>query len=147
MRIDDRLIHGQVIVGWLPVLNVQFLLVANERVAGDPVRQDMMSLAVPSGTSLVFHDPHKVFPDKVSEETMVVVASPKDAWKCLQAGIAPKRLNIGGMHARDGKEELLEALHLDTEDREYFRKIMESGIIPEFQPTPQNDPVPLSDIL
>jgi PTS system mannose-specific IIB component len=102
LRIDDRLIHGQVIVGWLPELNVQYLVVANQKVAHDPVRQDMMSLTVPEGVTLVFKNPPEVLLDAAfTEESMMVVASPKDAWDCLQAGIVPERLNVGGMHSRE----------------------------------------------
>jgi mannose/fructose/N-acetylgalactosamine-specific phosphotransferase system component IIB len=148
LRIDDRLLHGQVIVGWLPVLDVPFLVVSNQKVAQDPVRQDMMSLTVPDGVTLLFRAPADPL-DSITftEETMMVVASPKDAWECLQSGIRPDRLNVGGMHAREGKQELLEALHVSEEDREYFDKIIKSGIVPEFQPTPQNDPVLLTEVL
>jgi mannose/fructose/N-acetylgalactosamine-specific phosphotransferase system component IIB len=51
------------------------------------------------------------------------------------------------MHSRENKEEIFEALHLDQEDRKYFDLILSSGVSPVFQPTPQNDPVLLEDIL
>ena len=51
------------------------------------------------------------------------------------------------MHSRDDKEEIFEALHVDTEDRRYFDMILNLGIQPVFQPTPQNEPMPSGDIL
>ncbi|MBF0405931.1 MAG: PTS sugar transporter subunit IIB [Candidatus Riflebacteria bacterium] len=145
MRIDDRLIHGQVIVSWLPVLSVSTLAVANEKIASDLMRQEMMTISVPSDIELVFFPPNAV--KKLPEDTLLLVSSPRDAWQCIQSGIKPVKLNVGGMHARPGKTELLEALHLDNEDREYFARLIDGGNIPFFQPTPKNNTVFLSDIL
>lgn len=147
LRIDDRLIHGQVIVGWLPVLAVSHLVVASEKVAADPLRQEMMSLSVPPGVSLLFIAPGQPPADPIPPDCLVVTGSPKDAWLCLQSGLVPETFNVGGLHARPGKTELLEALHLDQEDREFFARIIDRGLMPVFQPTPQNDPVLMSDIL
>ncbi|MBI3039485.1 PTS sugar transporter subunit IIB [bacterium] len=148
IRVDDRLIHGQVIVGWLPFLKVNHVFVVNERVAADSIRQEMMLMSVPSHVSLQFKDPQGLVDSpKLPSESMVLVSSPKDAWHCFNAGLMSETLNIGGMHARPGKQEVFEALHLDEEDRDYLRNLVKNGIHLVFQPTPQNDPVSLNDIL
>lgn len=148
LRIDDRLIHGQVIVGWVPHLGTQAIVVANERVSADLMRQEMMRLSIPPDVEIHFQAPQQL--DSLAGlpfESMVLVASPRDAWLCLQAGLAPEDLNVGGMHAKAGKAEIFEALHLDDEDRRHFETIIQAGFQPVFQPTPQNEPVPLKDIL
>ncbi|MBF0543548.1 MAG: PTS sugar transporter subunit IIB [Candidatus Riflebacteria bacterium] len=145
LRIDDRLIHGQVIVGWLPVLLVKALAVGNEKIFQDLMRQEMMKLSIPSSIELIFFSPSS--PQQIPYETLLLVSSPRDAWQCLQSGIIPEQINVGGLHARPGKTELLEALHLDDEDREFFTRLVDGGHMPFFQPTPQNNPVNMSDIL
>ena len=147
LRIDDRLVHGQVIVGWLPEIKPDRLVVVNDKISDDFMRQEMMALSVPPEIDLQFYSTAEIAADKVSVASFILVVSPKDAWACLEKGILPTRFNVGGMHSRDNKEEIFEALHLDHEDRKYFEKILESGIMPVFQPTPQNEPVPLGDIL
>ncbi len=148
LRIDDRLIHGQVIVGWLPVLNSRTILVMNERVFNDPVRQDMMAMSLPPGVNLEVLSPEaSKAHDGIPEDTLVLVASPRDAWTALQSGLEAQTLNVGGMHAKPGKTEILEALHLDDDDRRFFEMMLQAGLAPVFQPTPQNEPLPLSDIL
>jgi len=148
LRIDDRLIHGQVVVGWVPVLNVANIVVANERVAADPVRQEMMSLSIPPGIALYCYNPQNIPQDiDFGENTIVLVSSPKDALACLNSGLDPERVNVGGMHSKAGKIEIREAFHIDDEDRKFFSQILESGRVAEFQPTPQDDPIPLSEIL
>ena len=148
LRIDDRLIHGQVIVGWLPTLNSKQILVVNDRIARDSMRQEMMSLSVPPTVELAFRACDELTTlENLDFATLVLVASPADAWQCLDSGLIPEEFNVGGMHARPGKEELFEALHVNAQDREYFHKILDTGIHAVFQPTPQNDPIPMGDIL
>lgn len=147
LRIDDRLVHGQVIVGWLPEIKPENLVVVNDSVAEDSMRQDLMSLSVPPDVELEFYSTSEISDEDVNESTFVLVSSPKDAWECLQKGINPERFNVGGMHSKEGKEEIFEALHVDDEDRKYFDLIIKSGVEPIFQPTPQNEPKPLGDIL
>ena len=147
LRIDDRLIHGQVIVGWLPEIKPDHLLVVNDKINDDFLRQEMMALSVPPEIELDFQGISQLDEDSVSDKTFILVSSPKDAWACLQSGITPKSFNVGGMHSKDNKEELFEALHVDDEDRKYFELILNSGISPIFQPTPQNEPLPLGNIL
>lgn len=148
LRIDDRLIHGQVIVGWLPTLGSTHIMIVNDRIAADGVRQEMMGLSVPQTVTLQFcstRDTNAL--GAAVMETLVLVATPRDAWLCLQAGLAPSVINVGGLHARPGKTELREALHVDDDDRAHFDLIMKAGSMPVFQPTPQNDPLPLGEIL
>lgn len=147
LRIDDRLIHGQVIVGWLPEVKPDRLLVVNDKISEDFMRQELMALSVPPEIELKFYSTGEIAAEEVSEQSFILVASPRDAWECLQKGIAPRRFNVGGMHSRDDKEEIFEALHVDNEDRRYFDMILDLGIAPVFQPTPQNEPLPLGDIL
>ncbi len=147
LRIDDRLIHGQVIVGWLPEIKPENLVVVNDNVAEDAMRQDLMSLSVPPDVELEFYSTSDITDEDVNDSSFILVSSPKDAWECLQKGIKPERFNVGGMHSKDGKEEIFEALHVDDEDRKYFDLIIKSGVEPIFQPTPQNQPMPLGDIL
>ena len=147
LRIDDRLIHGQVIVGWLPEIKPENLVVVNDNVAEDAMRQDLMSLSVPPDVELEFYSTSEISDEDVNDSSFILVSSPKDAWECLQKGIKPERFNVGGMHSKDGKEEIFEALHVDDEDRKYFDLIIKSGVEPIFQPTPQNEPKRLGDIL
>ena len=147
LRIDDRLVHGQVIVGWLPEIKPENLVVVNDNVAEDDMRQDLMSLSVPPDVELEFYSTSDLSDEDVDENSFILVSSPKDAYECLQKGIKPLKFNVGGMHSKDGKEEIFEALHVDDEDRKYFDLIIKSGVEPIFQPTPQNQPLLLGDIL
>jgi len=148
LRIDDRLVHGQVIVGWVPHLATRAIIVANDRVFSGSTRQEMMRLSIPHDVEIQFHQPQQTtWVEGLPMESLVLVSSPKDALACIQAGLLPETFNVGGMHAKPGKIEIFEALHLDDGDRASFEAIISSGLKPIFQPTPQNEPVPMEDIL
>ncbi len=52
MRIDDRLIHGQIVTKWIDYANAKKIIVADDKAAGDPMQQMLLKLAVPSGVKL-----------------------------------------------------------------------------------------------
>ena len=54
VRIDNRLVHGQVIETWLPHTRAQMIVVVNDELAGNMLRQEIMSLAIPDGVEIVF---------------------------------------------------------------------------------------------
>lgn len=143
LRIDDRLIHGQVIVGWLPEVKPEQIFVINDKTFNDIMRQEMMSLSIPPDMQLGFFATKDIKTDQIGQRAFILVASPEDAWKCLQNGITPSKFNVGGMHAKENKQEIFEALHIDHRDRSFFEKIIESGVEPFYQPTPQNEPISL----
>ena len=52
VRIDDRLVHGQVVIGWIPHLNATEILVVSEAAAKDPMQRALMEIALPEGVGL-----------------------------------------------------------------------------------------------
>ena len=123
-RIDNRLVHGQVIEAWLPYIRAKILLVANDELAHDMLRQEIMSLAVPSG---IFFSCCTV--DKTGEElkrleakntgqrALVLFANCADARSAHQSGVEFSSLNIGNLHYGPGKEQICEHIALGTEDK------------------------------
>ena len=71
LRIDDRLVHGQVIVGWLPEIKPESLVVVDDNVAEDAMRQDLMSLSVPPEIELSFYSSAEVSAAVVSSSGTV----------------------------------------------------------------------------
>ena len=77
LRIDDRLVHGQVIVGWLPEIKPDRLVVVNDKVSEDFMRQEMMALSVPPEIDLQFYSTAEIAADKVSDASFILVVSPR----------------------------------------------------------------------
>ncbi len=131
VRIDDRLVHGQVVEGWLPHLKAEHVVVWS---SGDEVARALMMMAMPPSVSLqvVSTAPAALAafaaePAK-SKRTLVLVPGPAEALELLEAGLSVKLVNVGGLHYNAGKVQLGKALFLDDEDRKALADIAGRGV-------------------
>ncbi|MCL2485640.1 MAG: PTS sugar transporter subunit IIB [Endomicrobia bacterium] len=133
VRIDDRLIHGQIVQGWLKNINVDKIFVVSDIVAQDSMQQMLMSMAVPSNIELEIKNVCDSVQPVISghnEKTriMILASNPKDVLHMIENGAPIKSVNVGGMHFVNGKRQLLCNLSVDDDDVRHLYKIYEKGI-------------------
>jgi PTS system mannose-specific IIB component len=133
VRIDDRLVHGQIVQGWLKNISVDKIVVASDIAASDGLQKMLMSMAVPTNVSLEVKnvdDAIKSISDGeyVGAKTMILASSPADILKMLENGADFKSVNVGGMHFVSGKRQLLRNMSVDDCDIENLYKIYVKGI-------------------
>ena len=144
VRIDDRLIHGQIVQGWLKTIQVNKILVITDEVANDEMKQILMSMAVPSSVKLVIKNIKEASDDLANgvfdrDNLMILFSNPQDVVKVIDNGINFQSVNIGGMHYSHGKKQLLSNLSVDKNDVEAFVKLLSLGIELEARALPQDD--------
>ncbi|MGE5174028.1 MAG: PTS sugar transporter subunit IIB [Betaproteobacteria bacterium] len=152
IRIDDRLIHGQVVEGWVNFLKATCLLVADDSVASNALQRSIMELSVPQGV--------KVFIGRVeemcvrmrtsvldAERAILLFSNPADVLRALKAGMECRNLNIGGMHYVPGKRKLMDVLAVNERDLEALKEIAAKGIKIDIQTVPTQRPISLERIL
>lgn len=142
IRIDNRLVHGQIIETWLPHTRTGGIVVANDEVADDVIQQEIMSLAIPQSTKCVFTaaaDAGKAV-KSASVSCIVLFASCADAMAAWEAGFEFKILNVGNIHYGPGKRQLSPSVALSDEDDTLLRKFATHGVKLDFRCVP-NDPV------
>lgn len=133
VRIDDRLIHGQVTQGWGSHLHPQRIVLANDGAAASRWEQELYEAAAPEGMKVavlpVEESPGRIeeWLDK-EEDLMVLVESPQDALRLHEAGLAFEDLNVGGMHYREGRRRILPYVCVDEEDIQAFESLQERGV-------------------
>lgn len=139
-RIDNRLIHGQVATQWNGTIGANLILVANDKVAGDKVRQGLMDMAAPSGVQTRYFSIqktidiiHKAAP---RQKIFIIVENPADVLKLVEGGVPIKKLNIGNMHMAEGKRQVATTVAVDDEDVAVFKKLKESGVELEIRRVP-----------
>jgi len=150
VRVDDRLLHGQVIVGWVEALHLNPVLVACDRVLRDPHLADTLRSLIPPG----------IVGDIVSLEAvaemwqdgelkngrpMIVLEHPVDALKLIRSGAPMKTLTLGGMHFREDRIEFLPYIFVSEWDRVTLREIRQAGVTIFCQDLPATKPVPLNE--
>jgi mannose/fructose/N-acetylgalactosamine-specific phosphotransferase system component IIB len=151
-RVDDRLIHGQVIMGWGRPLALDRIVLVDEAVRASPWEQDLYRMAAPAEIALDFLSPAEAAPRLAEwsdsrERVMVLMGSIATAAELL--GLAPgaiRRLNLGGIHAGPGRRERLRYLHLSPEELATLQTLARGGLEVSAQDVPSSRPVPLGDL-
>jgi mannose/fructose/N-acetylgalactosamine-specific phosphotransferase system component IIB len=132
-RIDNRLIHGQVLESWVPFTHADCIVVANDQVAGLPFQRVLMAAAVPRGIRLVIGSLEEVArlfaaSELESSRVLLLFSTSADARQALRQGILFTELNLGNMHGGDGKMRFSCTIALDPEDIDNLKEIEEAGV-------------------
>lgn len=146
VRIDDRLVHGQVVEGWLRSLRLNHVVVASDVVAADDTQMALYMLAVPQGVTLDCLPVEEAAREWSqnrwgSDKVLILASSPKDVLRLAEAGAPLKSVNVGGLHFREGRIQVLKAISLDDEDVAALRGLSQKGIELEARPLPLDEPV------
>jgi mannose/fructose/N-acetylgalactosamine-specific phosphotransferase system component IIB len=147
IRVDDRLIHGQVAVGWTQALGIQQILVADDTVAADEAQKQLVLLAVPGGVVgdvLSIEDSAAVVQASTSDvPTLVLVKGPQELQALHAAGMPMDTVNIGNVHTGPGRRRLTKEVHATDEEIEIWRNLAAAGVKLEAQWVPGS---PVTDL-
>lgn len=133
LRVDDRLIHGQVVEGWVPFLKVDLVVVVSDTAASDEVQSALMKMALPPSVGLLVTSvagaPAALNDPKLSaRKALVLVPGPSEALALVENGLKVDRINVGGLHHTVGKVQLGRALFLDEKDRLALKALKAKGV-------------------
>lgn len=139
-RIDNRLIHGQVATQWTNVIGANLLLVANDKVSTDKLRQNLMDMAAPNGVQTRYFSIQKTI-DVIHkaadrQKIFIICETPQDVLRLIEGGVPIDKVNVGNMHMADGKSQVATSVAVDQSDIDAFRKINEKGVELFIQRTP-----------
>lgn len=149
-RIDDRLIHGQVCTSWIKTLDVEHILVCDNKVSEDPFMKDMFLLLVPKGTTidvLSVQDTAEKLKSGLDKKTMMIVKFPKTLSDLVDAGVALDHINVGGMGMSSGRSKFYKNISASEEEKEIFKKLIDAGIKVEVQIIPAEKKFDISSLL
>lgn len=132
-RIDDRLIHGQVLMGWGRQLRSQRYLVVDDDLAESEWEQELYSLSVGDGLEVVFatvNDARAHLAEWMEEEvrSVLLTRDPVQMARLAEGGLMEgAEVNVGGLHHRPGRHQVRPYIHLDAEDRDALRRLASEG--------------------
>ena len=132
-RIDSRLVHGQVLEAWVPYVDADCIVVANDAVAGTAFQRMVMQAAVPSSIKLIIGTLEETASilssaDLLKKRVLLLFDSSSDALKVRQLGVAYPKLNLGNMHSSAGKDRYTCTIALDQEDIERLQQVEDQGV-------------------
>jgi PTS system mannose-specific IIB component len=145
VRIDDRLIHGQITLLWVTALDATRILIVDDRVAADPFMQDILRLAAPGVTVNVttVADALKHLGSEAAK-TIVLVKSPRTALELWEHGVPFTALNVGGLGAGPGRKLLYRNISASADDLAALRELALKGVDIAIQVIPDDKPVSLT---
>ena len=139
-RIDDRLIHGQVLVAWGARLDPARIWLADDYVAASAWERDVYETAAPGVTVKVVgvEDAARAWADEAAAPgaAFLLVRDLVTALRLVEAGAAVEAFNVGGLHYAPGKTKLNEFVYLGDADREAARALLARGVSLEAQDVP-----------
>ena len=150
-RIDDRLIHGQVVVGWGQPLDVRFIVLVDDAVATSEWEQELYRMGVPPEMEVRFHSVADAAAhlDRYRTEPRAGILLTGDiATMCrLVAEAGVREVNVGGVHHRAGRVQHLRYVFLTPDEERALREIAAQGAVVTAQDVPAARAVPLDELL
>ncbi len=152
IRIDDRLMHGQVAVGWTKVIHPDHIIIANDIATHDPVQRTLLEMASPPQYGVTICEAGKVAdicaqPALNNKRLIILFASVHDVVQAVDHGMEVKAVNVGGLRYSSGKTQIRKAVAIDTEDIGDFKKLLAKGIEVNIQMVPTDEPVPIGQYI
>lgn len=152
VRIDDRLVHGQVVEGWVPHLKADLVLVASDAAAADETLVMLMRMALPDKVELQVLPVDRAarHPDLAEgsrRKVLVLAPGPKEVLALLERGASFSKVNVGGLHYTAGKVQLGKAIYLSEEDLAALRAISGRGVKLEGRALPGEKEIDLLDLI
>jgi PTS system mannose-specific IIB component len=151
-RVDDRLIHGQVVTEIVPTHKINHIIIVDDITASDGMQRRILKALAPSGVQVSVHSiesaTENLKRDFNSKERVLVLAKTPIAFKELhENGIPFKEINIGGMGTRDDRSVLIKNVGANKEEREAIKKLLDSDIDVYYQLVPEQKKYELSAII
>jgi PTS system mannose-specific IIB component/fructoselysine and glucoselysine-specific PTS system IIB component len=150
-RIDDRLIHGQVVVGWGQPLDLRFIVLVDDAVAASDWEQELYRMGVPPEMEVYFN---------TVDEAIAAMPRYRDdprAGLLLTGDIATMRrlvdgaeihtVNVGGLHSKPGRVQRMRYVFLSDDEERQLRELTQRGVEVSAQDVPSARPVALDDLL
>lgn len=141
VRIDDRLIHGQIVHAWITSVGAGTIVVADDAAAKDELRKSLLRMATPKGVRLKVLPVAKAAKYLLDPETdvtkvLLILRDVEGAIALVDAGVVPDEINVGNVSAAPGKTQYFKSVFLDEEDIRRFEQLRERGIALEVQVVP-----------
>lgn len=143
LRVDHRLLHGQVVFSWCSQINPNCILVANDQVVNDEIRKAALRLGKPNDVKLVI----KNIEDSIEAinngktdkyDLMIVVNSIDDAVRLARGAEEIRSINLGGTKAKQGTHALSNMVYVTDEEEELLREVIKEGIEVFIQAVPSD---------
>ena len=151
-RIDDRLIHGQVVVGWGQPHNIRFLVLVDDLVASSDWEKELYRMAVPPEMEIYFADVDAAIRDHPRyagdpRPGILITGDIASMLRLVRGVKAIGSVNLGGIHHRAGRSEKVRSVFLTPDEENQLRALEAAGVEVTAQDVPSARARPLTEVL
>lgn len=152
VRIDDRLIHGQVCGYWIPYYNVEKIVIADDQICNDAIRKTALKFGCPGTVKLsilsseVAADKLKRNLDKGSR-VMILCEGPAPLRKMVELGYKISKITVGNMSNKPGTQHVRGTIYVSNQDKEDFNYLSGQGIKILAQMVPNEKPIEYENLI
>lgn len=132
-RIDDRLIHGQVMTAWVKKTGANQIVVIDNGVAEDMFMTEVLKASAPSGINITVKNVNDAVDfvnniSKTNNKVIILVKAPKVIVELLNNEVNLGKVIVGGMGTNPGRKTLYKNIAASNEERADFKFILDKGI-------------------
>ena len=152
VRVDHRLLHGQVAMAWNQVLGSNCILIANDSVPNDEVRKAGIKLGKPQNTKLVIkniEDSIKALRSGVTDKynLFIVVESIADVYRLVKETGLIKSITLGGVKSRENTKQISKAVFVTDEEKKLLWELIDEGIEIEVRQVPSDTKIMAKEVM
>jgi mannose/fructose/N-acetylgalactosamine-specific phosphotransferase system component IIB len=152
VRVDNRLVHGQILEAWVPYVKADCIVVVDDNVASDFFRETVIKMAVPREIDVIItsvEDFTRYYIDDSHNDkrTIVLFSEVVDVVTCFKHGFKFGHLNIGNVYNEDCVKECSPSVLLGTRDIESIEYLLATGIKVELQRIPRERPTNIAEFM
>ena len=152
VRIDTRLLHGQVATAWTPDSKADRIIVVSDAVAKDDLRKQLIGQAAPNGVKANVIPISKMIeiakdPRFGNTHALILFETPQEALEAIEGGVPITELNIGSMAHSVGKVVVNKAIAMDQKDVETLEKLKEMGVTFDVRKVPADSKENMDSLL
>ena len=146
VRVDHRLLHGQVVFIWTASIGVDCILIANDDVANDPIQKGILKLSQPTGVKLIFKsvkDSIEALNSGITDKynLMIVTSNVDDGYELASKVQQIRSLNLGNVKLRENTHNLSKLVHVTDEEEKKLKALAAAGIEVEIRAVPNDDKI------
>lgn len=152
VRVDNRLVHGQILEAWVPYTRSSAIVIVDDHVASDLFRETVIRMAVPREIEVLISNVEDFaenfkYTKGQGRKTIVLFSSLADAFRAFQGGFVFDRLNIGNVYSEDCLKQCSPSVMLDAEDVKTIETFLEQGVQIDVRCVPREKPIDIRKMI
>lgn len=147
VRVDYRMVHGQIVAKWIKFRPVDRLVLADDDLINDEFMSDIYRMAVPTyDVDIVRVQDVQETLDRKDDSVLLIFKDVDAAYRAFKNGLQLEELNVGAVQSNKDRKSVVQGVSLSKEEYKKLVKMKDSGVDVFLQPIPENNPVSIESI-